>query len=113
MLPGNFANDKRNNIGIATKSKLLIVKLATPRENSFPTTIELMEAIDYVTRKAEELKMPIVINLSFGNNYGSHDGTSLLETYINEISARERISVVIGSGNEGSGGTYKWKNRYR
>ncbi|MEI3322980.1 MAG: S8 family peptidase [Eubacterium sp.] len=101
---GNFANDKRNNIGIATKSKLLIVKLATPRENSFPTTIELMEAIDYVTKKAEELKMPLVINLSFGNNYGSHDGTSLLETYINEISAKERISVVIGSGNEGNAG---------
>lgn len=101
---GNFANDKRNNIGIATKSRLIIVKLATPGKNSFPTTVELMEAIDYVVKKAEELKQPLALNLSFGNNYGSHDGTSLLETYINEIAVKERITVVIGSGNEGNSG---------
>ncbi|MDO4521603.1 MAG: S8 family peptidase, partial [Eubacteriales bacterium] len=49
-------------------------------------------------------KMPLVINLSFGNNYGSHDGTSLLESYINEIAAREQVTIVIGAGNEGNAG---------
>ncbi|MDO4523132.1 MAG: S8 family serine peptidase, partial [Eubacteriales bacterium] len=69
---GNFANDRRNQVGFATKSELLVVKLALPQERSFPTTVELMEAIDYSVRKAVQMKMPLVINLSFGNNYGSH-----------------------------------------
>lgn len=85
--------NKRNNIGIATKSKLLIVKLATPRENSFPTTIELMEAIDYVTRKAEELQMPIVINLSFGNNYGSHDAHHCLKHILTRYLQRKEYPL--------------------
>ena len=32
---GNFADNKNNNLGIATKSKLVIVKMATATENSF------------------------------------------------------------------------------
>lgn len=28
--------------------------------------------------------LPLVINISFGNTYGSHDGTSLLETFLDD-----------------------------
>ena len=59
--------------GVAYESPLLIVKLGTPGERSFPRTTELMQAVDYCIRKAQEYGMPIVINLSFGNNYGSHE----------------------------------------
>ena len=48
--------------------------------------------------------MPLVINLSFGNGYGSHDGTSLLETFLDDISAYGRSSIVAGTGNEGDAG---------
>ena len=37
-----------------------------------------MMGLDYVMRKALEYRRPVAINLSFGNTYGSHDGTSLL-----------------------------------
>ena len=63
-----------------------------------------MQGVDYAVRKALELSMPLVINLSFGNGYGSHDGTSLLETFLDDISAYGRSSIVAGTGNEGDAG---------
>ncbi len=86
--------------GVAPKSKLLIVKLGQPFANTFPRTSELMMAIDYCVRKAMELNLPLVINLSFGNNYGSHNGTSLLETYIDLASQTGKTTIVVGTGNE-------------
>ena len=88
--------------GVAFESDLLIVKLGTPLENAFPRTSELMRAIDYCVKKSVEYSCPIAINLSFGNNYGSHSGTSLLETYINDMADFGRNVIVIGSGNDGA-----------
>ena len=77
-------------------------KAGTPQAGGFPRTSELMQAVDYCFRKAEEYGKPLVINLSFGNNYGSHSGTSLIETYLSDMANRWRSSLVIGSGNEGA-----------
>ena len=100
---GNFADNKNNNLGIATKSKLVIVKMTTATENSFPRTTRLMEAIDFIVKTANEYKMPLSLNISFGNTYGSHDGTTLVSSYINSVIDGNRISVQIGTGNEGDG----------
>lgn len=88
--------------GVAFESDLLVVKLGVPQENGFPRTTELMQAIDYCMKKAQEYGEPIVLNISFGNNYGSHSGTSLIETYLNDMANYWRNSIVIGSGNEGA-----------
>lgn len=101
---GNFAENKNNNLGVATKSELIVVKLANPKEGSFPRTVELMEAIDFVAKRALFYGKPLALNLSFGNTYGSHDGTSLLETFLNYVSDMERISIAVGTGNEGAAG---------
>ena len=61
------------NRGVAYESDLLVVKMGIPKENSFPRTTELIQGIDYLMRKALEMNRPLVINLSFGNNYGSHE----------------------------------------
>lgn len=90
--------------GMAPESELLIVKLGVPRPDSFPRTTELMQGVDYAVRKAVELGKPLVINLSFGDVYGSHDGTSLLETFLNDMANYWKISIVAGTGNEGSTG---------
>lgn len=89
--------------GVAYKSELLIVKLGG---DEYFSTARLMEAADYVIRKAASLGRPIAINLSFGNNYGSHNGTSLLETYLNEISEMWKNVIVVGSGNEAAKGIH-------
>lgn len=88
--------------GIAYESRLLIVKLGAPRADSFPRTTELMRALDYVVQRAIRYQMPVAVNLSFGNTYGSHDGTSLLETYLDTVAAMGRTVIVAGSGNEGN-----------
>lgn len=89
--------------GIAYESPLLIVKLGSPLRDSFPRTTQLMRAMQFVIEQAEYFKMPLVVNLSFGNSYGSHDGSSLLETYLDTIADMGRVSIVVGTGNEGSG----------
>ena len=63
-----------------------------------------MQAVDFSVRYAIEHTVPLVINLSFGNTYGSHSGTSLLETYLDYVSNLGRINIVVGSGNEGNNG---------
>lgn len=88
--------------GIAFGSELIVVKLGNPMAGGFPRTTELMQAVDYCIRKAEAYGRPIVLNLSFGNNYGGHAGTSLIETYLDDISNYWKNSIVIGSGNEGA-----------
>lgn len=89
-------------VGVAPESSLLIVKLGVAKTNGFPRTTELMAAVDYVLRRAEQYQMPVVVNLSFGNNYGGHDGRSLLETYLNEVSSYWKNVIVAGTGNEGT-----------
>lgn len=80
--------------GVAPESELLIVKLGTPRENSFPRTTEMMRAVTYVVRKAQSINRPVAINLSFGNTYGAHDGSSLLERFWTmQRKSAERLSV--------------------
>lgn len=86
--------------GVAPESGLLVVKLGMPREGGFPRTTELMRGITYVVKKAMELERPIAVNLSFGNNYGSHDGTSLVERFLDNVSEVGRTVVCVGSGNE-------------
>ena len=92
--------------GVAYESDLLIVKLGNQREGAFPRTTELMQAVDYCLRKAQERQQPVAINLSFGNNYGSHTGTSLIETYLDDLANYWKSSIVIGSGNEGAAATH-------
>ncbi len=90
--------------GTARESELLIVRLGAPRADSFPRTTELMRALTYTVNKAIALQMPVAINLSFGNTYGAHNGTSLLERFLDNISEIGRCVVCVGSGNEGASG---------
>lgn len=88
--------------GVAPESELLIVKLGNPRQGGFPRTTELMQGVDYVLRKALEYRMPVAINISFGNTYGSHEGTSLLERYLDDMLNYWKSVICVGSGNEGT-----------
>lgn len=88
--------------GMAPQASILVVKLGNPEEGGFPRTVEVMQAVEYVIRKAQEFDMPVSVNLSFGNTYGSHRGTSLLETYLNMMADRWKNVIVAGTGNEGN-----------
>ena len=88
--------------GIADESRLIVVKLGTPLEESFPRTTELIQGIDFCIRQAIARNQPLALNISFGNSYGSHEGNSLLETYLDQVSGLGRTTICVGMGNEGS-----------
>lgn len=99
---GNGRASNGVNRGVAYESPLLVVKLGTVEPNGFPRTTQIMRGLDYVVKKALELQMPMAVNISFGNNYGAHSGTALLESYINDMANFWKTSIAIGTGNEGA-----------
>ena len=88
--------------GAAPEAELIVVKLGLPGEEGFPRTTEILRGVTYALRKAQQLNLPLVINLSFGNSYGSHDGSSLLERFLDNASEIGRTVICVGSGNEGA-----------
>ena len=88
--------------GVAPESDLLVVKLGNARQEGFPRTTELMMGLNYVVEKALEYRRPVAVNLSFGNTYGAHDGNSLLERFIDDLSNYWKSVICVGSGNEGN-----------
>lgn len=85
----------------APESELIVVKLDTAR-GTYPSTVSLLRAFTYVAKKAQVENMPVAINLSYGNTYGAHDGSSLLERFIDNITEVGRNVICIGAGNEGA-----------
>ncbi|MFZ5876818.1 MAG: S8 family serine peptidase [Nitrospirota bacterium] len=92
-------------IGMAPEADLLVVKLRSQ------TTTRVIDALDYLHRKAVALEKPIAVNLSLGSPLGPHDGTTDLERAIDEFTARGIVLsdqartlgavVVVSGGNNG------------
>lgn len=101
---GNGSASGGRERGVAPEASLIIVKLGIRGRQSFARTTEIMRAFKYILDQAEELGIPVAINLSYGTNDGSHDGNSLFERYIDDVSQRWKNAIVVASGNEGSAG---------
>lgn len=88
--------------GIATGSSGIaygaeIIAVAIGRGSSE----DIMKGIKFIEDKSRELNKPFVINISYGTNFGSHNGQSLFEQYIDEVCENNVASIVVASGNEG------------
>ena len=101
---GNGRTQNNRYQGVAPESELLIVKLGAATAEGFPRTTELMRALTYAVNRGIFYGRPISVNLSFGNTYGAHDGTSLLERFIDNVAEIGRTVISVGSGNEGAAG---------
>ena len=99
---GNGGTYENTLAGVAPEAELLVVKLGQDIPDSFPRTTQLMKAVNWTVLTATEMGMPISINISIGNTYGPHDGSSLLETFLDAAAEVGRTSICVGSGNEGS-----------
>lgn len=106
ILAGNGRESQGLYRGVAPESSLLVVKLGMSREGGFPRTTQLLQAVDYAVKQAAAMGMPVAVNLSFGNSYGSHSGTSLVETYLNAAANTGQTTICVGAGNEGASGTH-------
>ena len=96
------------NSGVAYQSELVVVKLGNPARDNYFRTSQLMQAINFCIGVARRQRKPIAINLSFGNCYGDHNGTSLIETFIDQVSDLEKVCICVGNGNEGTAGGHYW-----
>lgn len=103
---GNGAASNGRWTGIAPEASLLIVKLYPIDGDAVSTTAYLMMAIDWCVETALQEKTPLVINLSYGNNYGSHTGTEMLDDYLNLACGIGQNCICIGTGNEGITGKH-------
>ncbi len=105
IMAGNGRASQGRYRGVAYNSDLIVVKMG---DDNYYSTARLMESVDYVITTAERLQRPIAVNLSFGNNYGSHDGSSLVETYLDYMAGRWENIIVAGTGNEAARGIHTY-----
>lgn len=68
--------------------------------------IDILLAIKYLYNLSFQYNKPIVIYVPVGSNFGAHDGSSILERYIDEISNKRGVAVVASSGNQGNTDTH-------
>ncbi|SDK91482.1 Subtilase family protein [Clostridium cochlearium] len=94
-------NINKNLYGPAYKSSIAMVKITARGNINYSKDTLIMRGIKFLIEKSKELKKPLVINLSFSTNDGSHKGSSLFEQYINTVCRLEPISFVVAAGNEG------------
>ncbi|MBC8028506.1 MAG: S8 family peptidase [Pyrinomonadaceae bacterium] len=87
--------------GVAPGADLILVTY----RNDVPVggSAYVLDAIDYIRKHARASGRPVVINLSQGDNLGSHDGMSLLERAIDYVIEEGRVLVVVSAGNERGG----------
>ncbi len=88
--------------GIAPACELLIVKLGI--NEGYARSTDIMRGLKYIKDMAEGVSKPVAVNISYGTNDGSHDGSSLLEEFINEVADDTVCSICIAAGNEGASG---------
>lgn len=79
--------------GVARKGEIIVVK------QGLWLASEVIQGVDYVFQKADDLGMPAVVNLSLSWDGGSRDGNSLLERNLSELAGAGRI-IVNSAGND-------------
>ncbi len=78
--------------GVAPGALIIPVKLKDGSDD------HILDGINYIARKARQLGLPFVINDSFGDSLGSHDGTEALELALTDLAA-DGVPIVVAAGN--------------
>lgn len=91
--------------GVAPGANLIFVHSyandVNPDDN-FGNSRHVLDAIQYIFRKAEALGKAAVVNLSVGSCGGPHDGTNLVEKGIDELLDQPGRAVVVAASNSGA-----------
>lgn len=92
------------NRGMAPNADLVLIALnygtETFLDDKNTAGPAFVDAIDYIFKYAASQNKPAVINISWGHHAGSHDGTSLLDKAIENLTGAGKI-LVNAAGNEG------------
>ncbi|MEG0774617.1 S8 family peptidase [Clostridium sp.] len=63
-------------------------------------------AIRYLSDLQLKLKKLMVVYLPLGTNFGGHEGSTILERYIEDITQRRDFAIVTDTGDQGTGRTH-------
>lgn len=101
------------NRGVAPEADLVLVGLEYGKETFLDdkntASASFVDAIDYIFKYAASQNKPAVINISWGHHAGAHDGTSLLDKAIENLTGKGKI-IVNAAGNEGKQQLHLSKN---
>lgn len=110
---GKDRSGNTNYTGGAPDSELVIVKLRpatellrayyliSPTANAYQAN-DVMTGINYLLKVAREKNMPIAICLGLGCNLGAHNGLTIIERFLSEVSDLYNVILVSSAGNEAS-----------
>jgi minor extracellular serine protease Vpr len=88
--------------GVAPEAEFIIVKISNPVPSNQLEHSNLEYALEFCVNTALEINKPIAVNISYGNNYGAHNGRSLFDNRMNQLALIGKSVVCCGMGNEGS-----------
>lgn len=91
---------KKELYGVAYESDIAMVKLTAEGKVNYTKSTVIMRGIKFLIDKKNENNQPLVMNLSFSTNDGAHNGSSVMEQYINTVCNAENITFVVAAGNE-------------
>lgn len=112
---GSRLSNGMSYLGAAPDADIVVVKLKqakkylrdfylVPADVQAYGETDIMMAVMYADRFAEQFRRPVVICMGLGTNYGDHAGSSPLSRYLNYIASKRSRSVVVCGGNEGNAG---------
>lgn len=91
-----------DNYGVAYKSSIAMVKITGENSLRAALSTQLMRGLKFLMDKSNEINKPLVVNISLSTNDGSHNGSSLLEKYIQTFTQLQKVVIVVAAGNEGN-----------
>jgi subtilisin family serine protease len=94
---GNGVQSSGTFRGMAPEAEFIIVAFTDAR--FFAS--EVIDAMNYIFSRAQQLGRPAVVNLSIGGHGGSHDGTAGHEQVITNHANRMGRAIIVASGNSG------------
>ena len=106
---GNDQEGTTGFVGGAPESMIAMVKLRPASERVRELYVinnqavayqdnDILAGISYLMQLATDRNLPLVICIGLGNNYGAHNGTTVIETYLHTLSIAANVIVVVAAG---------------
>lgn len=87
--------------GVAPGARLLGLKIANDAGGGITVTGAMIRALDYAIRFADERKLPLVVNISFGVG-NEREGASRIDALVDSVlAAHPNVVVAVAAANDG------------
>jgi hypothetical protein len=86
--------------GVAPDTDLVVVRAGGMDKSDFNISGDTLAALQWIDEQATALGEPLVVNMSFGQHFGPHDGTSAEEVALDDFVTTPGRVVAVSAGNE-------------